>query len=95
MKRSELRKMIQEELTEGTRGETDVMVKYWSGGASPDTYIVYILTPEAENAFKKFKTQPISYMNKKVTATGGTKQTYKKMKDFIKKNNLSAEFVTL
>ena len=92
MKKSELRKMIQEELTEGTRGESDVIVRYWK---KEGTYIVYILTPEAKQAFRKFKTQPLTYMNKKVPATGGTKKTYKKMMSFLKKMNLSGEFVTL
>jgi len=85
-------KLKRENVEEGTRGEVDVMLKYWK---KDGTYIVYILTNEAVTSFKKFKTQPLSYMNKKVPATGGTKKTYKKMMDFIRKNNLSAEFVTM
>ena len=79
-------------IREDTRGESDVLVKFFK---KEGTYIVYILSDEAKSVFSKWKTQLLTYHNKKVPVTGGTLKTYKKMLDFLRKNNLSIDNVTL
>jgi len=88
------KKKFPDNIKEGTRGESDVVVKFWK---KEDKYIVYFLSDDAQKVAKKLKNiEKIKYRGKgPFPVTGGTGKTYKNMLSFLKKQNLSLELVTI